>query len=105
MLSKALLEANEAANEAGMKFAPEVLVAGRNRLENEGASALAEVFATVGTFKVIKMPQNSIFNVGIASLAKALLANKDLEVHYVHTRVHCHRHTRTCMCTLNVYFV
>lgn len=79
MLSKALLQAHQAAGEAGVQFSPEVFVAGRNRLENEGAAALAEVFATVKTFKEIRMPQNSIFHDGIASLAEALLLNKDLE--------------------------
>ena len=88
MLSKALLDAHEAANQAGMKFSPEVFVAGRNRLEDEGASALAEVFATVKTFREIRMPQNSIFHDGIASLAEALLVNTDLEVRmYTHTLI------------------
>ena len=99
MLSKALLDAHEAANQAGMKFSPEVFVAGRNRLENEGASALAEVFATVKTFREIKMPQNSIFHVGIASLAEALLVNADLEVRRYHIMyTHTHKNSN-CMFT------
>lgn len=44
MLSKALLECHEEAQKAGQKLALEVFVCGRNRLENEGATALSEVF-------------------------------------------------------------
>ena len=80
MLSKALLEAHSEAETAGLLFAPEVFVAGRNRLENDGATALAEVLSTVGTLKRIQMPQNSIFHQGVAALAKAVLANSQLEV-------------------------
>ena len=80
MLSKALLEAHSEAEAAGLRFAPEVFVAGRNRLENDGATALAEVLSTVGTLKRIQMPQNSIFHPGVAALATAILANPQLEV-------------------------
>lgn len=80
MLSKALLETHREAEVAGLRFSPEVFVAGRNRLENEGATALAEVFSTVRSLKRIQMPQNSIFHPGVASLAQAVLANPHLEV-------------------------
>ena len=43
-LSKALLQCHEEAQKAGEKLALEVFVAGRNRLEDEGATALSEVF-------------------------------------------------------------
>ena len=44
LLSKALMECHEEADKAGQRLALEVFVAGRNRLENEGAIALSEVF-------------------------------------------------------------
>ena len=44
LLSKALLQCHEEAGRAGGRLQLEVFVAGRNRLENEGATALAEVF-------------------------------------------------------------
>ena len=80
MLSKALLETHSEAEAAGLRFSPEVFVAGRNRLENEGATALAEVLSAVSSLKCIQMPQNSIFHQGVASLAQAVLANPQLEV-------------------------
>ena len=44
MLSRALLNCHQSAAEAGDKFALEEFTSGRNRLENEGAKAMAEVF-------------------------------------------------------------
>lgn len=44
MLSRALLNCHRAATDAGHKFALEEFTSGRNRLENEGAKAMAEVF-------------------------------------------------------------
>ena len=95
MLSKALLETHREAESAGLRFAPEVFVAGRNRLENEGAKALAEVLSTVRSFKRIQMPQNSIFHKGVAALAQAVLANPQLEVRSVPVML-----ARVCTCTL-----
>ena len=44
ILSRALLECHQEAADSGNRFALQVFEAGRNRLENEGAMALAEVF-------------------------------------------------------------
>ena len=44
ILARALLECHEEASKEGHKFALEVFQSGRNRLENEGATALAQVF-------------------------------------------------------------
>ena len=44
LLAQALLRCHEEAALAGQKLALEVFVSGRNRLENEGAAALSEVF-------------------------------------------------------------
>ena len=52
MLSRALLSCHKAAAEGGHKFALEEFTSGRNRLENEGAMAMAEVFE-VGNCHVV----------------------------------------------------
>ena len=44
MLSRALLDCHQETADSGGKFCLEVFEAGRNRLENEGATALAAVF-------------------------------------------------------------
>lgn len=53
---------------------------GRNRLENEGAEALAAVFKKLTTLEEVAMPQNSITHPGIIALAKGLSANPKLRV-------------------------
>lgn len=53
---------------------------GRNRLENEGAEALASVFKKLTTLEEVAMPQNSITHPGIIALAKGLSANPKLRV-------------------------
>ncbi|XP_050360129.1 ran GTPase-activating protein 1 [Nymphalis io] len=55
-----------------------VFIAGRNRLENEGAKALAGVFQSMGTLEEISMPQNGIYHVGISALSEALKHNPRL---------------------------
>ena len=49
-LAKALEDCYNEAQQAGARFALEVFVAGRNRLENDGATALAAVFKVRCTF-------------------------------------------------------
>lgn len=53
---------------------------GRNRLENEGAQALATVFEKLQTLEEVVMPQNGIYHVGITALAKGLSVNPNLRV-------------------------
>ena len=51
MLAKALLDCHKNAQAAGGKgLGLRVFIAGRNRLENEGATALAEVFKVCHIF-------------------------------------------------------
>lgn len=80
ILSRALLECHQEAADSGNRFALQVFEAGRNRLENEGAMALAEVFEIIGTLVEISLPQNGIYHDGISALAKALGKNKDLQI-------------------------
>ena len=53
---------------------------GRSRLENPGASALAQVFAELGSLREVVMPQNGISKEGISALATAFAKNTGLRV-------------------------
>uniref|UniRef100_A0A3Q1HX72 Ran-GTPase activating protein 1 C-terminal domain-containing protein n=1 Tax=Anabas testudineus TaxID=64144 RepID=A0A3Q1HX72_ANATE len=55
-----------------------VFVAGRNRLENEGASALAKAFKFIGSLEEVHMPQNGINYSGVVALALAMQHNPEL---------------------------
>lgn len=80
MLANALLECHKKGTAAGTPLKLKVFIAGRNRLENEGAKALAEVFRTVKTLEEIAMPQNGIYHVGISALSEALKENTNIRV-------------------------
>lgn len=80
ILSRALLNCHQAAADAGHKFALEEFTSGRNRLENEGAKMMAEVFEVLGTLTRVSMTQNGINHPGISALAKALAKNTNLQV-------------------------
>ncbi|XP_059047297.1 ran GTPase-activating protein 1 [Achroia grisella] len=55
-----------------------VFIAGRNRLENEGSTALAKVFQQMGTLEEVAMPQNGIYHIGISALSEAFKLNPNL---------------------------
>ncbi|KAJ2942180.1 hypothetical protein O0L34_g15720 [Tuta absoluta] len=55
-----------------------VFIAGRNRLENDGATALAKVFQQMGTLEELAMPQNGIYHVGVSALSEAFKHNPRL---------------------------
>lgn len=55
-----------------------IFVAGRNRLENDGATALANVFQDMGTLEELAMPQNGIYHTGITALSAAFKKNAQL---------------------------
>ncbi|KAL4720347.1 hypothetical protein ACJJTC_007881, partial [Scirpophaga incertulas] len=57
-----------------------VFIAGRNRLENDGAKALAAVFKNMGTLEEVAMPQNGIYHVGISALSDAFKNNPNLAI-------------------------
>ncbi|KRT85406.1 hypothetical protein AMK59_1476 [Oryctes borbonicus] len=80
LLAKALLECYECSKNQGKPLALRVFIAGRNRLENDGAKALAEVFNTIGTLEEIAMPQNGIYHIGITALSQAFKNNKNLQI-------------------------
>lgn len=60
VLSQALLACHAASLKAGTPLTLKIFIAGRNRLENEGAMALAKVFKAVQTLEIIAMPQNGV---------------------------------------------
>ncbi|XP_026293877.1 ran GTPase-activating protein 1 [Frankliniella occidentalis] len=81
LLAKSLLDCHNNAKEAGGKgLGLRVFIAGRNRLENEGATALAKVFKAVGTLEEVAMPQNGIYHVGITALSEGLQQNPNLRL-------------------------
>ncbi|KFW10398.1 Ran GTPase-activating protein 1, partial [Fulmarus glacialis] len=69
-----------AVSSQGKPLALKIFVAGRNRLENDGATALAEAFGIVGTLEEVHMPQNGINHPGITALAQAFAINPLLKV-------------------------
>jgi Ran GTPase-activating protein 1 len=77
LLAKSLLECYEA---SGKKLALKIFIAGRNRLENDGTKALAQVFQTLGSLQEIAMPQNGIYAPGHKALGEALKKCPELRV-------------------------
>ncbi|KAK7097883.1 hypothetical protein V1264_004794 [Littorina saxatilis] len=80
MLAECLLECHKSSVAAGKPLALKVFVSGRNRLENEGATALAAAFKAIGTLEELAMPQNGINLPGITALVEAIAANPRLRV-------------------------
>lgn len=80
MLAKALLDCHANSSKEAKPLALKVFIAGRNRLENEGATALAGVFAKLGTLEEVVMPQNGIYHPGVSALANGLSVNPGLKI-------------------------
>lgn len=80
MLANALMHCHEKSIEHGTPLKLKVFIAGRNRLENEGAKALAAVFSAIGTLEEISMPQNGIYHAGISALSEAFKKNRNMKV-------------------------
>lgn len=79
MLSSALLDCHAASVKAGTPLQLKVFIAGRNRLENDGAKAIAKVFQAVQTLEMVAMPQNGIYHEGIAALSEAFKVNPNMK--------------------------
>lgn len=80
ILAAALTECYRKSSAQGKPLALKVFVAGRNRLENDGATALADAFGIIGTLEEVHMPQNGINHPGITALAQAFAINPLLRV-------------------------
>uniref|UniRef100_A0A8D8Q5G4 Ran GTPase-activating protein 1 n=1 Tax=Cacopsylla melanoneura TaxID=428564 RepID=A0A8D8Q5G4_9HEMI len=78
LLSKALHDCYDRSKAEGRPLALKVFVAGRNRLENEGATLLAAVFKKLTTLERVEMPQNGIYYPGITALSDAFSLNQNL---------------------------
>ncbi|KAJ4941012.1 hypothetical protein JOQ06_027299 [Pogonophryne albipinna] len=80
ILAEALIDCHRKslAHESPLRL--RVFIAGRNRLENEGASALAKAFQLMGSLEEVHMPQNGINHAGVMALASAMRHNPDLRV-------------------------
>ncbi|XP_065835094.1 ran GTPase-activating protein 1-like [Oscarella lobularis] len=78
LLAQGLIDCHRNASGAGETFALAAFVSGRNRLENEGAIALAEAFRIIGSLVYVSMPQNGICAKGISALSDALTYNEGL---------------------------
>ncbi|XP_076272930.1 ran GTPase-activating protein 1-like isoform X2 [Rhynchophorus ferrugineus] len=80
LLASALTDCYNSSKALGKPLALKVFIAGRNRLENDGAKALANVFKMIRTLEEIAMPQNGIYHVGISALSKAFTHNPNLQI-------------------------
>uniref|UniRef100_A0A8C3DC77 Ran GTPase-activating protein 1 n=1 Tax=Corvus moneduloides TaxID=1196302 RepID=A0A8C3DC77_CORMO len=80
ILAAALKDCHRKSSAQGKPLALKIFVAGRNRLENDGATALAEAFGIIGTLEEVHMPQNGINHPGITALAQAFAINPLLKV-------------------------
>ncbi|KAL3880177.1 hypothetical protein ACJMK2_032441 [Sinanodonta woodiana] len=80
MLAQCLLDCHKSSTEAGTPLALKTFISGRNRLENDGAQALAKAFKAIGTLEEIAMPQNGINPPGISALAEAFENNPKLRI-------------------------
>lgn len=80
MLADAMCKCVENSQRDGSPLALKVFVCGRNRLENEGATAVSKFFKMLGTLESVAMPQNGIYAPGIENLANAFASNPNLKV-------------------------
>lgn len=80
ILADALIDCHVKSKSHGKPMALKVFVAGRNRLENEGATALAGAFKLIGSLEEVHMPQNGIGHNGITMLASAFSENPLLRI-------------------------
>ncbi|XP_059924521.1 ran GTPase-activating protein 1a isoform X2 [Gadus macrocephalus] len=80
ILAAALTECHKKSSALGAPLRLKVFIAGRNRLENDGARALAQAFQLMGSLEEVHMPQNGINHPGVTALATAMQHNAGLRV-------------------------
>ncbi|KAK7939403.1 hypothetical protein WMY93_002729 [Mugilogobius chulae] len=80
ILAASLIHCHKNSSAEGCPLSLKVFVAGRNRLENDGAIALAQAFQLMGSLEEIHMPQNGINHPGVTALAKAVQHNPNLRI-------------------------
>lgn len=79
VIAKALLDNAAKCEKEGKESSLNVIVCGRNRLENGSAPDWAEAFGKHRNLKEVKMPQNGIRMEGIQALAEGLSNCRELE--------------------------
>ncbi|KAK6022243.1 leucine Rich repeat-containing domain protein, partial [Ostertagia ostertagi] len=79
-IAKCLRECHGNAFRDGYEFKLKTFIAGRNRLEDPGAIALAEAFENLGTLEEVVIPQNGIRAAGICALARSFRSNPSLRI-------------------------
>lgn len=80
ILAASLIECHKTSSAEGAPLSLRVFVAGRNRLENDGATALAQAFQLMGSLEEVHMPQNGINHPGVTALATAMQHNAGLRI-------------------------
>ncbi|XP_051571800.1 ran GTPase-activating protein 1-like isoform X3 [Myxocyprinus asiaticus] len=80
ILAAALTECHKELSALSAPLQLKVFIAGRNRLENDGATALAQAFQLIGSLEEVHMPQNGINYPGVSALATAMQHNPQLRV-------------------------
>ncbi|XP_057201224.1 ran GTPase-activating protein 1a isoform X1 [Triplophysa rosa] len=80
ILAAALTVCYKESSALGSPLKLKVFIAGRNRLENDGATALAQAFQVIGSLEEVHMPQNGINYPGVTALATAMQHNPQLRV-------------------------
>ncbi|XP_042360266.1 ran GTPase-activating protein 1a [Plectropomus leopardus] len=80
ILAASLIQCHKKSSTEGAALGLKVFVAGRNRLENDGATALAQAFQLMGSLEEVHMPQNGINHPGVTALATAMQHNAGLRI-------------------------
>ncbi|CAB1415220.1 unnamed protein product [Pleuronectes platessa] len=80
ILAASLIQCHKKSSAEGTPLSLKVFVAGRNRLENDGATALAQAFKLMGSMEEVHMPQNGINHQGVTALASAMQHNAALRI-------------------------
>ncbi|XP_037648596.1 ran GTPase-activating protein 1a isoform X1 [Sebastes umbrosus] len=80
ILAASLTQCHIKSSAEGTPLGLKVFVAGRNRLENDGATALAQAFQLMGSLEEVHMPQNGINHPGVTALATAMQHNASLRI-------------------------
>lgn len=80
MLAQALNQCHASSVTFGKPLQLKVFIAGRNRLENDGAKALSQFFKKVGSLEEVAIPQNGIYHIGISALSDSLKENENLKI-------------------------
>ncbi|PVV04756.1 hypothetical protein BB560_000730 [Smittium megazygosporum] len=77
LIADAFIERHES-DSSEDKSRLEVLVMGRNRLENGSSEKLSKMFTALGSLKVVRLPQNGIRPEGVSAIMKGLSENHNL---------------------------